>query len=99
MDKKKGVCFILDGHVIRDYIEGKDNHIDEMLQHEIDFYKKNEKLKIITPVQGFLFALFTSEKIDGERLKRLVDRTSFNLVTMIDGKPRVTEFDTLRDEK
>jgi hypothetical protein len=99
MNKKNGLCFILDGHVIRNYIEGKDDTIDEMFVHEIEFYKDNKKIKIITPIQAFLFALFTSKKIDGERLKRLVDRTSFNLVTMVDGKPRVTEFDTLRDEK
>lgn len=99
VDKKNGVCFVLDGHVMKSYIEGKDKHMDEMLSHEVEFYRNNEKLKMVTPIQAFMFALFTSENIDGERLKRLVDRVSFNFITTENGKPKVIDLDYLRDEK
>ncbi len=95
MVEKEGTCFILDGHVIKKYLEGNDKNMDKMMNYEIDFYRKNKKMKMMTPIQAFMFALFNAEKIDGERLKKLVDRVSFNFVM----KDRIIELDYLRDEK
>jgi hypothetical protein len=96
--KEETKCFIFNGDVIKEYIEGTKDDLDKMFNSSKTKEMMEAKfLVMVTPVQALLHALFNSKRIDGERLKKFLDIVSINYVDK-EGKSAYS-FDYLKEGK